>query len=53
MQCTICDREMPSEGHVEVGLIVDCPACGAELEVISTSPPGVAIAFPDQVDWEE
>lgn len=37
--CTECDAEIEGEPYeYEEGEIVECPECGVELEVVSTSP---------------
>ena len=42
-----CDRENPQEiiipDDAVVGDILECPVCGAEMEIISTDPPQVAL----------
>jgi len=42
-----CDSENPSEiiipDDAVVGDILECPVCGAEMEIISTDPPQVAL----------
>ena len=42
-----CDRENTQEiiipDDAVVGDILECPVCGAEMEIISTDPPQVAL----------
>ena len=40
-------------GHPEVGEIVSCPDCGAELEVKETRPLALALAPAAEEDWGE
>jgi alpha-aminoadipate/glutamate carrier protein LysW len=37
----------------EKGEIVECPECGVELEVVSVSPPSLALAPEEEEDWGE
>jgi hypothetical protein len=38
---------------VEEGQLVDCPECGAELEVVSTNPVELDLAEEEEMDDEE
>ncbi|HLU34579.1 MAG TPA: lysine biosynthesis protein LysW [Thermomicrobiales bacterium] len=50
--CPECDAEVEVEG-VEVGEIVPCGDCGADLEVVSTDPVTLALAPEEGEDWGE
>lgn len=41
--CTECENEFENEvSDLEVGDIIECPVCGANLEVVNTEPLTVA-----------
>jgi alpha-aminoadipate carrier protein LysW len=40
-------------GDAEVGEIVVCPECGADLEVRSLAPARLEVAPPEEEDWGE
>lgn len=47
--CPECDAAIDiEEEEVEEGQIVDCPECGAELEVVSTNPVQVELVKGDK-----
>ena len=48
VNCLECDGRILLSSQVEVGLMLVCPYCDAELEVISTNPLEVDWAY----DWE-
>lgn len=48
--CPICEASLSLE-NVEVGEIVECEECGAELEVTSLEPPQLAEAPKEEEDW--
>lgn len=50
--CPECDAEVEVDG-VEVGEIVPCGECGADLEVISDSPVELGLAPEEGEDWGE
>lgn len=51
--CPECEATINlAEGTVE-GEIVTCPDCAAELEVVSTNPPELALAPEVGEDWGE
>ena len=51
--CPECDASVPLRENVERGEIVQCPECGAELEVLTLDPVGFALAPPEEEDWGE
>ena len=50
--CTECDARIPASVALP-GEILDCPDCGAELEVRSVSPLVLALAPAVEEDWGE
>jgi alpha-aminoadipate carrier protein LysW len=50
--CPECDAEVEVQG-VEVGEIVPCGDCGADLEVVATDPVTLALAPEEGEDWGE
>ena len=52
-KCIECDADVELSADVEAGEIVDCPECGTELEVISTSPMALNRAPEEEEDWGE
>lgn len=51
--CPECEAQITlAEGTVE-GEIITCPDCAAELEVVSVSPPELALAPEVGEDWGE
>lgn len=50
--CPECEGAV-SVVDVERGEIVQCPDCGAELEVTSTGPVTLALAPEEEEDWGE
>ncbi len=47
--CPECDAAIDiEEEELEEGQIVDCPECGAELEVVSTNPVQVELVKDDE-----
>jgi alpha-aminoadipate/glutamate carrier protein LysW len=52
--CPECDAAIDiEEEEVEEGQIVDCPECGAELEVVSTNPVQVELVKGDKENEDE
>lgn len=51
--CTECGAEVALPSEVEVGEIVDCGTCGAELEVVETAPLTLQTAPELAEDWGE
>ena len=51
--CPECEANIALGGTVEKGEIVQCPDCGAELEVTSAAPPTLALAPEEEEDWGE
>ncbi|MFC6988430.1 lysine biosynthesis protein LysW [Haloplanus sp. GCM10025708] len=52
-ECVECGAEVSLPDSLEVGEIVDCPTCGAELEVIDVEPPVLESAPELEEDWGE
>ncbi len=50
--CPECEGAVPT-ADVERGEIVQCPDCGAELEVTSTDPVTLQLAPEEEEDWGE
>jgi alpha-aminoadipate/glutamate carrier protein LysW len=52
--CPECDAQVPvSADGTEVGDLLVCDDCGAELEVLDASQPRLGIAPPVEEDWGE
>jgi len=51
--CPECEAQIALAGAVEAGEIIVCPDCAAELEVVSVSPPELALAPEVGEDWGE
>ena len=52
--CPECDAAIDiEEEEVEEGQLVDCPECGAELEVVSTNPVQVDLVKGEKENDEE
>lgn len=51
--CPICDGDVEIAEDAIVGEIVECPDCGAELEVIGLDPIAVEEAPEVEEDWGE
>ncbi len=52
-QCPECEASVPMDSNVEMGEILVCPDCGAELEVTGLSPAILALAPREEEDWGE
>ena len=50
--CPECEGAV-AVSDVERGEIVQCPDCGAELEVVSVEPVTLALAPEEEEDWGE
>ncbi|MFW6017993.1 MAG: lysine biosynthesis protein LysW [Halapricum sp.] len=51
--CVECGTELTLHENLEVGEIVDCSTCGAELEVVETGPVELDTAPELEEDWGE
>jgi len=51
--CPVCEAEVSLPEDAEEGEIIECPDCGAELEILSLDPPEVAEAPEEEEDWGE
>ncbi len=52
-ECPECAAEVSLADDVMEGEIVQCADCGAELEVVSLSPPTLDLAPEEEEDWGE
>jgi alpha-aminoadipate carrier protein LysW len=52
-ECPECGAEVSLHDDLEVGEIIDCGTCGAELEVIAADPPVLETAPELEEDWGE
>ncbi|WP_435348041.1 lysine biosynthesis protein LysW [Haloarchaeobius sp. HRN-SO-5] len=52
-ECVECGADVTLHEDLEAGEIVDCTTCGAELEVIDTSPVVLDVAPELEEDWGE
>jgi alpha-aminoadipate carrier protein LysW len=53
LSCPECGGVLELNDDVMAHEIVDCSACGAELEVMSVKPIKVALAPDEEEDWGE
>ncbi len=53
VQCIVCEGDVSLPGDVMMGVLLICPDCGTELEVVSLNPLTVAEAPEVQEDWGE
>lgn len=51
--CVECDAELNISGRMRLGQRIICPNCGVQLEVISTHPVEVDIAYDDSEEWDD
>ena len=51
--CPECDAQVALDHDTVVGEVVTCGDCGADLEVTSLDPAGLALAPPEEEDWGE
>lgn len=51
--CPECDAEITFAAGTIAGEIIVCPDCAAELEVVSVTPPELALAPEVGEDWGE
>lgn len=51
--CPECATEFELPEDTMQNEILDCPACGLELEVINVDPPEVDLAPEEEEDWGE
>lgn len=51
--CVECDAELNIVGRVRLGQRIVCPNCGVQLEVISTHPVEVDVAYDDSEEWDD
>ncbi len=53
MECIECGAELDLAPDLEVGEILVCPDCGAELEVMKLDPITLDLAPEVEEDWGE
>ncbi len=51
--CPECDADVVIGKDAEIGEILTCTECGADLEVRSLAPPHLQVAPPEEEDWGE
>jgi alpha-aminoadipate carrier protein LysW len=51
--CPECGGVLELSADVMAHEIIDCPACGTELEVVSVEPIKIALAPEEEEDWGE
>lgn len=52
-RCPECAAEVDVDGQPQVSEVVQCAECSAELEVVTVSPVGLAVAPDVEEDWGE
>ena len=52
-ECVECGADVTLHDDLEVGEILDCETCGAELEVVDVNPPVLETAPELEEDWGE
>ncbi len=52
-ECPVCEAIVPEDETWELGELVDCPECGAMLEVTGLSPATLEDAPEEDEDWGE
>ena len=53
VECPECAADIETSDDLEVGEILACEECGAELEVLSTDPVKIDLAPEVEEDWGE
>ncbi len=51
--CPECEAAIDVEDDVEEGQTMDCPECGAELEVVNTNPVEFRVVSSEEEEEEE
>ncbi|MFQ5435519.1 MAG: lysine biosynthesis protein LysW [Anaerolineae bacterium] len=51
--CVECEGEVPAAADIMLGELIECPDCGAELEVVNLNPLTVDLAPEIEEDWGE
>ena len=51
--CVECGANLGLGSSVIIGEILECPACGVELEVVQISPVRIEVAPEIEEDWGE
>lgn len=52
-RCPECDALIDTDNDVEEGETMDCPDCGAELEVVNTNPVEFEVTSSKEEEEEE
>jgi alpha-aminoadipate carrier protein LysW len=52
-RCPECEAKFDIEEDVEEGQTMDCPECGAELEVVNTNPVELDAVSSEEEEEEE
>ncbi len=53
VECTECGATLAMNEDTEVGELITCGDCGADLEVTGMTPPMVQLAPQEEEDWGE
>lgn len=53
VNCVECAGEVETADDLMIGEILECPECGAELEVVNNRPVTLALAPEIEEDWGE
>ena len=51
--CPECENPVPIDGSTRINEVLECAACRSELEVVSLTPPVLALAPEIEEDWGE
>lgn len=51
--CVECEGEVQVNANAMLGEIIECPDCGAELEIVSLDPLALELAPEIEEDWGE
>ncbi len=51
--CPECAADIPLCEETLLGEIIQCPECGAELEVVNLNPVALELAPEEEEDWGE
>lgn len=50
--CPECEAEIDLEDEIEEGRMLDCPECGAQLEVVNTNPVELDVVLDEEEEEE-
>lgn len=51
--CAECDEEIEVSDRARIGQRVECPNCGARLEVVSSNPLELDPSYDEEEDWDD